>query len=326
MNIYWLSMALKIAVIGVGNMGRHHARIYSEMKVCSLVAVADLNETVGKELAEKFRCTYYKNYLEMLATEKPDIVSVCVPTSMHYQIAKDVINTGSNLLIEKPITNDLKTAEELVRLAKERKVKLTVGHIERFNPAVRKLKELVDNGALGGITSIMAQRVGLFPSQIKDANVIIDVAIHDIDIFNYILNKEPESVVIGSGKALHDKREDYADIFIKYNGTNGFIEVNWITPVKIRMLTVTGTKGFAQVNYITQTITLYKSNYEKNYDEFGDFIVKFGNPEKEELQLSKSEPLKNELEHFVDCVKNNKTPLVSGEDAIKALRVALNML
>ena len=325
-RIIWVYMALKTAVIGIGNMGRHHARVYSGLKSSCLVGVSDINKNAGTAIASKFGCNFYSDYLELLKRESPDIVSICVPTHLHYAVAKSVIESGSHLLIEKPISHNIKEAEELVKMAKDAGVKLTVGHVERFNPAIRKLKDIVVAGKLGNITSIMAQRVGLFPSQIDGNNVIIDLAIHDIDIFNYILGKEPESVVISSGRALNNKSEDYADIFLKYSGTNGFIEVNWITPVKIRILTLTGTLGFAQVNYITQTINLYKTVYEKNYDQFGDFVLKFGNPEMEKLQVERAEPIRLELEHFVDCIKNNKDPLVSGEDGIKALRIALNIL
>src|SRR3989338_3763668 len=130
-------MALKTAVIGVGNMGRHHARIYPEIIGCKLVAVADLDETIGKSVAEKSGCNYFKSYHEMLEKEMPDIVSVCVPTSMHYQVTRDVIEAGINAIVEKPITNELKSAQELVQLAKQKGIKFTVGHVERFNPAVR---------------------------------------------------------------------------------------------------------------------------------------------------------------------------------------------
>ena len=260
---------MKAAVIGIGVMGKNHARVYSEMEGVDLVGIADLNQKAGKEIAGKYKCKYYKSHAELLEKEKPDAVSICVPTSLHYKIAKDVIKSGANLLIEKPIADNVEDAVEIVRLAREAKLKLAVGHIERFNPAVQELKRLIDRGKLGKITSIVATRVGLFPPRIKDANVIIDIAVHDIDIFNYLLGKEPVEISAAGGKALVNDREDYADIFLKYNGTNGFIEVNWITPVKLRMLNVTGTKGYARLNYVTQKLTLYESVYEKTFDEDG---------------------------------------------------------
>ena len=317
---------MKVGVIGVGSMGRNHARIYSGMPGVDLVGIADPDEGTGKELAAKHGCGYYKDHKDMLREEKPDAVSVCVPTSLHYEVSKDVISQGVNLLIEKPITKNLQHAEEIVRLAKDAGVKLAVGHIERFNPAVKRLKELIDRGDLGEITSILARRVGLFPPRIKDANVIIDIAVHDIDVFNYLLEKKPVKIQASAGKALVDDREDYADIFLRYNGTNGMIEVNWITPVKIRVLNVTGTKGYAELNYITQDLVMYESVYKKSYDKFGDFVVHFGEPRKKHLKMEKEEPLKLELADFVQAVKQDRQPLVTGEDGLEVLRIATDII
>jgi len=313
---------IKAGVIGVGNMGKNHARTYAEMEGVRLAGIADPDKKTGKPLAEKYGCAFYENYADMLKKEKLDAVSVCVPTSLHYAIAKDVIGRGVNLLVEKPITKNVEEAEELVKMAKKMGVKFAVGHIERFNPAVQKLKEMIDAGVLGEITSILARRVGLFPPRIKDANVVIDIAVHDIDVFNYLLKKEPVDIFSSAGKALVHDREDYADIFLKYNGTNGIIEVNWITPVKIRVLNVTGTKGYAELNYITQDLVLYESNYRKTYDRFGDFVVQFGNPEKKQVDVKKEEPLKLELQNFIGAIKNNCQPLVTGEEGLKVLKIA----
>ncbi len=307
-------------------MGKNHARIYSEMPGVELKGIVDLNEKAGKEVASRCGCKHYRDLKEFLDKEQPDAVSICVPTSLHYKVAKDVIERGVNLLIEKPITKNLKHAEEIVELANKAGVKLAVGHIERFNPAVQQLKKLIDDGKLGKITSILARRVGLFPPRIKDANVIIDIAVHDIDVFNYLLGKDPVKISASAGKALVHDREDYADIFMKYNGTNGLIEVNWITPVKIRVLNVTGTKGYAELNYITQDLEMHESNYKKTFDEFGDFVVQFGEPKKRLIKVKKEEPLKLELENFIDAVKNDKEPLVNGVEGLNALRIATEIM
>jgi UDP-N-acetylglucosamine 3-dehydrogenase len=317
---------MKVGVIGVGSMGKNHARIYSEMPGVKLAGIVDRDRKTGESIAAKCGCKYYDNHLDLLEKEKPDAVSVCVPTSLHYTVAKDVIAHGVNLLIEKPITKNLRHAEEIVVMAKKAGVKLAVGHIERFNPAVQRLKKLIDDGKLGVITSILARRVGLFPPRIKDANVVIDIAVHDIDIFNYLLGKNPVKIQASAGKALINDREDYADIFLKYNGTNGLIEVNWITPVKIRVLNVTGTKGYAELNYITQDLVMYESIYKKTYDQFGDFVVKFGEPKKRHLKTKREEPLKLELLDFVQAVKKDRSPLVTGEEGLDVLRVATEII
>lgn len=319
-------MTLNAAVIGIGNMGRNHARIYSQLKGSDLVAISDINESAGMVLSDEYGCMYYKDYSEMLKREKIDAVSVCVPTSLHYRVAKDVINSKINLLIEKPITAELQEAERLVKLAKEMNVKLAVGHVERFNPAIRMLKKIIDVGRLGKITSILARRVGLFPPNIKDSNVIIDLAVHDIDIFNYLLNRLPNSIYSRSGRGIIRGREDYAGLFLTYGSVNAMIEVNWITPVKIRALNVTGTEGYASLNYITQDLIVYKNNYEKIYDRFGDFVLKFGRPKTLHVRIKKDEPLKLELRDFLACIRNNREPVVSGADGINALKIALSSM
>jgi UDP-N-acetylglucosamine 3-dehydrogenase len=317
---------IKVGVIGTGVMGRNHARVYAEMDGVKLVGIADLDRKTGMEVAEKNHCKYYGSYRELIEEGKPDAISLCVPTTFHFRVAKDVIGMGVNLLVEKPIASKVREAEEMVRLARDAGVKLAVGHIERFNPAVQALKKLIDEGKLGKITSILARRVGLFPPRIKDANVVIDLAVHDIDIFSYLLGKEPQDICAAGGKALAKDREDYADIFLKYNGTNGFIEVNWITPVKVRVLNVTGTKGYARLNYVTQKLTVFESNYSKSFDAFGDFVVRFGEPEMKSIKVRNEEPLKLELSDFIDSVRKDRKPLVTGEDGLRALRIATDVM
>ncbi|MFC1616840.1 Gfo/Idh/MocA family oxidoreductase [Candidatus Margulisiibacteriota bacterium] len=317
---------IKIAVIGLGNMGRHHLRNYSELPNVKVVAVCDVQDAIIKKAEEQYNCKGYTNLDEMLAKEELDAVSIVAPTRLHHEIALKVIDKNINLLIEKPIADSSEKAEEIIRAAKAKNLTLMIGHIERFNPAVRKLKEIVDSGAIGKITSIIARRVGAFPAQIKDANVIIDLAVHDIDICSYILDKQPSSVIGNAGKAIASDREDYAEIFLTYGDQNAFIQVNWITPIRIRNLAVTGTKGYIDLNYMTQELVMYESNYSQDFDNFGDYIIKFGNPNKKDVKLEKQEPLRQELSHFIDCVKNNKTPLITGENGINALNTALEVM
>lgn len=314
---------LKAAVIGIGNMGSYHARNYFEIKKVSLVAVSDLVNDVGRSASKKYNCRFYRDYHKMVEKEKPDIVSICVPTSLHYKVAKDLLEKRINVLVEKPIAQNLKQAKKMIDLAKKNNVKLSVGHIERFNPAVKKLKEITKKGELGEVVSILARRVGIFPPQIKDADVIIDLAVHDIDIFNFILEKQPSEIYCNAGKALINHREDYAEIFLKYGNIGGFVQVNWITPVKIRELAVTGTEGYAELNYITQKLNLYKTVKKNGVDNFGDFVFRFGEPDKINIKVSSKEPLKAELEDFIDAVLDRKELTVKGEDGFRALEYAL---
>lgn len=304
-------------------MGKHHARVYSSIKGCRLVAVSDVNEKAGREIARQHACLYFKDYKEML--KEVDAVSIAIPTAYHKEVALECINAGKHVLVEKPISDTLENAREIIAAAKRMKVKLAVGHVERFNPAVQRLRKMMKSGELGNITTVLARRVGVFPPQIRDANVIIDLAVHDIDILNFILGRTPTRIHAEAGKALINRREDYADILLKYDGTNALIQVNWITPVKIRSLAITGTKGYAELNYVTQELVLYRSKYERNFETFED-IVKFAEPEITRIRVKKSEPLREELKNFIHCIGSSRNPLVSGEDGLKALEVAMEIV
>ncbi len=317
---------LKVAVIGLGNMGWHHARNYFESSEAELVAVSDINPETCQKAAEKFRARPYLNYQEMLSKEKPDAVSIVVPTSLHKMVALDCIRAHIPILIEKPIAGTLAEGNEIIEAAEKNNVPIMIGHIERFNPAVQALKELIVTQKLDQVTSILVRRVGIYPSQIKDANVIIDIAVHDIDICNYLLDRKPTSVHSKAGKALNSERADFATLYLDYNGIEVFIQVNWITPVKIRELNVTAVNGYAELNYLTQKLKVYESNYERTFDSFGDFVVKFGNPNIKELNIKTSEPLKQELLSFLDGVKTGKKMLVTAQEGLIALDIALKAI
>ncbi|MBS3169543.1 Gfo/Idh/MocA family oxidoreductase [Candidatus Woesearchaeota archaeon] len=317
----------RLAVIGLGNMGKHHARNYAAMTGVELVAVCDLNRELADATAKKSNCRAYYNYSEMLDKEEVKAVSIAVPTSYHKEVALACIRRGIDVLIEKPIAGTIEDATEIIAAAREKNVVLQIGHIERFNPAVQKLKEVISEGKLGEITSIIARRVGAVPVQVRDANVIIDLAVHDIDIINYLYERLPEKVFGNIGKAMIEKREDYAEIFLKYGNRSGFIQVNWITPIKIRNLSVTGSKGYAELNYLTQELIIYESNYTKEMiDEDGDYVIKFGIPNKTQVGVEQFEPLLLELQAFVQCVRTRKTPLVTGEIGLEALRISLDVM
>jgi UDP-N-acetylglucosamine 3-dehydrogenase len=320
-----MSAKIKCAVIGAGKMGINHVRIYSELKQVQLVAVADLNEKLGKDASIKYNTKYYSSYKEMIIKEKPDIISICVPTSFHYIVAKDCLMLKKNILLEKPISTTVEEAKKLVALAKKNKVHFMVGHIERYNPAVIKVKELIKKGELGKITSIIARRIGGFPYRIRDANIMVDLAIHDIDIVNYLLDEYPKQIFVNK-KRIHTKtREDSVEFFLKYKIASAYIQSNWITPVKIRKLAVGGSEGYLEMDYISQQIEFYKSNYDKfkeSANGFSDYILKFSESEKEIIPVIKKEPLTEEILSFINSVKKNK--ITYPDYAVNALKIALH--
>ncbi|HEX54899.1 MAG TPA: Gfo/Idh/MocA family oxidoreductase [Candidatus Altiarchaeales archaeon] len=294
---------IRVGVIGTGEMGQHHVRIFSDMSDAELVGISDVNEERLSTISRRYGVEAFLDHKELLKHDL-DAVSIAVPTTLHTKIAMDAMNKGIDVLVEKPIADTLENADLMIRRAEKEDLKLMVGHIERFNPAIIKLKELQKR--LGKIVAISARRVGPYNPRIRDVGVIIDLGVHDIDVMSYLYSEEIKSVHAYAGSVMH-KFEDYASILLGFkNGNSGSIETNWLTPHKVRKLTVTGTEGIAYVDYIEQALRIFNSENEKN------------------IAIEKREPLKNELEHFLMCVKKNKEPLVGGEEGRHALMVALN--
>lgn len=292
---------IRVGVVGVGKMGQHHARLYSQLG-CELVGVADFDIKRAKEIGEKYNTNYYKDYGNLL--NKVDAVSIAVPTSLHKKVAVDFLRKGIHCLVEKPIASTTEEAKEMIKEAEKNGAKLMIGHIERFNPAVTKLKKLVRGGALGKLIIISTRRVGPLVPRIRDVGIIVDSATHDIDIARYLVGKEPMNVCAKYGKVKHEK-EDYAIIVLDFCDVIASIEVNWFTPHVVRTLVATGTTGIAYLDYIQQKVVLCDAKGERA------------------LKVRKEEPLKLELENFLDCIKRDEKPLVDGQEGLKVLEIAL---
>ena len=306
---------LKTAVIGAGMMGKNHIRIYSELKNSELVGIADINFEKALELSKKYGGNAYKDYREMLKKEKPDAVSVVVPTRLHSKIGCDVLKY-SNILVEKPIADTVENAEKLINTAEKNNKVLLVGQIERFNPVVDFFKEWADRKKIHYL-SLNAIRVGLpiFRPGI-DTGVVLDLAIHDIDIIRYLTGKEVNKIDAFGVKLLKETPgEDHAHIWMRLNGISASIVVNWVSSRKIRKLGIVFNKGYAEIDYIEQKIILY-AQYGRPNDKL------LWHPERI-LELKYEEPLKNEIKHFLDCVTYRKKPKIDGKDALESLKVAL---
>ena len=316
---------LKVAVIGTGNMGKNHIRIYSNIPTVNLIAIADIDENIGNKIAKKFQTKFYKDYKQLINDERPEVVSICVQTSFHYEIAKYCLSKGIHVLLEKPITTNVKEGKKLISLAKKNKLNLLVGNIERYNPAVIKVKDMINKGDLGRVTAITARRVGGFPPQIRDVNICVDLAIHDIDIINYLLDELPYEISVNKQRVHIRKRDDSVEFFLKYKHASAYIQTNWITPVKIRKLNITGTEGYLEMDYVSQKIEFYKSNYSKFKEEskdFSDFVLLFSQPDKIDIAVAKKEPLKEEISYFLNCIESKIR--IDSSFAVEALKIALS--
>ncbi|MFA6448420.1 MAG: Gfo/Idh/MocA family oxidoreductase [bacterium] len=296
---------MRIGVIGVGKMGFNHVKIFSQMKDVQVVGVADVNAQVARDVAQEFDTRPYTNYLDLLAQDL-DAVSIVVPTTLHKQVAMDALNAGCHILVEKPIAATLDEGKDMIALAQKVNKKLLVGHVERFNPAVGILKELIDDGVLGEVVSISSKRVGPYQPRISDCGIILDLAPHDIDVISYLYNDRVREVYAVAGKVFHS-HEDHATLMLKFRrGMAGVIETSWLPPHRDRRLNVVGNSGVATLDFIEQKVVVYDKNWAR------------------EANVDRKEPLRNELRYFIKLISNGEQPFVSGEDSLHALSVALS--
>ncbi|PIN76094.1 hypothetical protein COV17_03290 [Candidatus Woesearchaeota archaeon CG10_big_fil_rev_8_21_14_0_10_36_11] len=314
----------RVGVIGVGLMGKNHARVYADLENVELVAIADPHEEVLSVHAKRFGCKKYTDYRDMIENERLDIVSIAVPTTLHKKVAFDVIAKGINVLLEKPIASTVQESKDIVAFAHEKNVKLMIGHIERFNPAVIELKKQLEDKKLGKIFKIDVNRVGPFTRRINDVGVAIDLAVHDIDIIRYITGSEINKVQSITERHIHDVHEDLVSSLLTLdNGIVCTLNVNRLTPTRIRNMSITGEKGMFVVDYIDQNLYFHENTKGTSY---GEFIRDVSEGKITKYFIEKKEPLKAEIEHFVMVVENNDVPLVTGEDGFKAIQVAHRLL
>jgi UDP-N-acetylglucosamine 3-dehydrogenase len=315
---------LKAAVIGVGAMGRNHARVYAELNNVDLVGVADSNPILAKDVADKHQVKAFTDYQDLLDSEKPDLVSVVVPTAMHEEVGSAVLTAGADVLIEKPIASTVDEGKRLMNLAEKLKRKLMVGHIVRFNPAIRALREKMQAGELGRIFQIVCRRVGPFPARIRDVGVVVDLAPHDIDVMRYLTGEEPDSVYAQTARRVHTEHEDLVFGLLQFpSGMTGALEINWLTPTKVRETLVLGERGMFRVDDLTQDLYFF-ANADMNGELWSALGTIKGVSEGEMIRypLRRYEPLRAELEAFVEAILDDKPVPVSGKDGLEALRLA----
>lgn len=297
---------MKVAVIGLGVMGKNHVRIYKELGV--LCALSDVHEHTTLAMSDQYGVPGFSSAIEMLNEIKPDMVSIAVPTPYHLDVARWCAEKGVHALVEKPLSDNLEDAKEIVNLFKERGLILSAGYIERFNPVCRSLKALVDSGSFGQITSVNIKRVGGIPRSAD--NVIIDLMTHDFDLLLNIFGKMPDRIT--THFRSNDGIVDSAQALLDFGFGSATCESNWISPIKVREVHITGTKNYAHADLLRQELTQYEGlNITSTHQKL-------------DVQILKGEPLRLEIEAFINAVKTGKTDdIVTGEQALKTLQLTL---
>jgi len=308
-------------------MGRHHARNYHDFAQADLRAIVDTDLDRAQTLATRHGCRAFATVEELLHHE-PGVraVSVVTPTRTHVEVASTLLSAGKHVLVEKPIAASPEAADRMIALAQEHELVLAVGHVERFNPAVRELKRSIERGDMGDIVSVFARRVGVMPPQIKDANVILDLAIHDIDVFRYLLGADlPTEVFCNAGRVNGGDLFDYADVFLRFGRVACLLQVNWVTPVKIRELAVTGTRGYAEVEYVRQELRYHSAQAVRPVDSFSE-VTAYSERAPQVLQHEHVEPLSRELGEFLRAVEGRPAEIVTGEEGKRSMEIALQLV
>lgn len=314
----------KIALVGLGRMGRNHFRVLRETPGFELVAVVDAKAAPPPDLGT----TLFLRDAGELSKLDFEAAVIATPTATHHDVAKMLLDMGKHLLVEKPVASTFEQAQEVLALAHAKGVKLAVGHVERFNPAVRKLREVIREGWLGTPIHFAFTRVGGYPETILDGNnVLLDLAVHDIDVLRSL---------VGAVKLEHSVchitiREgvfDTAEIALSAaTGSTASVHVNWITPTKIRSVRVTGTRGVCFVDYILQTCELLGGSLLKNIEpalaSFDVLREVYRATDRIQFGVQKVEPLRAQADQFLAFLRGGEPgELCTGRDALAAVLLA----
>jgi predicted dehydrogenase len=294
---------VRVGVVGLGQWGRHHARVYATMPGVQLAGVVDLDPREVEAAVSRYGTRGYLDHRALIG--EVDAVSIAVPTAQHYRVARDFLNAGVHALVEKPITATVDEAQRLTALSDRQGTVVVVGHVERFKPAVQRLRSIVDEPLF-----VHARRVRPYdPHRVMDVGVVLDLMIHDLDIV-LSLTRDPVVEIGGVGVRVHSSQEDLAVAHLATaGGCRMTLTASRVSAVKATELEITTPDRAIHLDYLREVITIRQFNGEV-----------------ERLVLDGEEPLRAELAHFVACVRGDERPRVSAEDGLRALEVSHRLL
>lgn len=323
-----------IGIIGIGYWGPNYVRVINELsstdKSICLYACCDIDQNklniIKRTLGRNNQVKMVSDYKELLSDPKIDAIIISTSASTHYDIAKNCLEAQKDILVEKPLTLSVKEAKELIKIANSTNRILMVGHTFQFNPAVQNMKQRIDRGEIGKIYYIHSSRMGLGPIR-RDVNVLWDFTAHDIYILLYLLNNEIPIEVTAIGQSyIQNDMEDVVFLNIKFtNNIIGNVQASWIYPLKVRKTTVVGDKKmiiFDDVDNI-EKIKIFDKSIEavKRTNSYGDYILELREGDIHIPKIENTEPLKNEVVHFLDCIINRKTPITDGYNGLEVIKI-----
>jgi predicted dehydrogenase len=296
---------VKVGIIGVGYLGMQHARIISYLEEAELKAVADIDFKKALEIGNRHGVKYFQNYEDMLDEIDAGIVST--PTSEHFHISMNLLKNGKHVLVEKPITETIEQAEQLVDLARKNGLILQVGHLERFNPAVEAVEDMISEPKF-----IEVQRLGSFSARSLDVDVVLDLMIHDLDIILALI-KDEVGVIRSSGIHVLSEKIDIATARLEFkSGCVATLTASRVHQGKVRKLRIFEPTSYYSIDYIDQEVKVFPLSGRQT--------------DIKTLKIKKEEPLKKELENFLRCQAEGRPGKVSGEEGLRALRLAYDVL
>ena len=303
--IVWAMHKLRLAIVGIGHLGSKHLKVLNDLRQeVEIVAICDLKEDSLHLLAEQYHVPFVKNYQELEG--KIDCVSLCVPTTSHFEIAQFFLNHNIHTFIEKPMTSTIQEAEKLNEIAEKRKLILQIGHVERFNSAFQSIERFLQKPLF-----IECHRLNLFPNRSLDIGVVMDLMIHDIDIILGLV-KSPIEKIEAIGANVLTRLEDIANARVTFqNGCICNLTASRVSDEVVRKIRIFQPDSYISLDYVKQEAFIYRKHDNQIH--------------KHALPIDKEEPLKKELKHFIECIRENKTPIVSGKEGQEALAIALQV-
>ncbi|BAP17676.1 MAG: Gfo/Idh/MocA family oxidoreductase [cyanobacterium endosymbiont of Epithemia adnata isolate EadnSB Bon19] len=308
---------IRIGIIGVGNMGQHHTRVFSLLKDVEFVGVSDVNIERGLDTASKYRVRFFENYHDLLP--HVDAVCIAVPTRLHYSVGMDCLKAGVHTLIEKPIAASIAEAESLVNAAAEFNGILQVGHIERFNPAFQELSKVLKTEEL---LALEAHRMSPYSQRANDVSVVLDLMIHDIDLLLELVGDRVVKLTASGSRAADSGYLDYVTAILGFaNGIVATLTASKVTHRKVRRLAAHCENCLTEADFLNNEILIHRQTTANYTSDYGQVLYRQDGLI-EKVYTSNIEPLHAELEHFVHCVRGGDQPSVGGEQALRALRLA----
>lgn len=308
-------MSIRVGVVGIGTMGEHHVRNYASMDHAELMGLYDVDFVKAKKIAKTFNTVAYEDLTKLL--KNIQAASICVPTPLHKQVASEIMSKKIHVLLEKPISLDVKEADEIIQCANKYGARLMIGHVERFNPAIITLNEVMDHDK---IIYIESQRLGPYDGARQNTGVALDLMIHDLDVVLNMVNSDIKQITSIVSK-VQSKTEDIAHAQIRFaNGVIAVFTASRISQKRVRTLNITQRESYITADYHTQEVLIrsgltseYVGGQNVSYKQVGAVEIPY---------VQRGEPLKNELEHFITAVSNQEPFAITAEEARKSLMLA----